>query len=253
MAHAPWLWRASKIIQGLQWHWKLPFVACCAACFARWVWPQVELMKDDAFHDRKQTENRSGRESVSISGYKSISGKCIDYSFSCWITVLHENKMCLCDSLAYLCVESVVARIFAFLWKCRLLYFCSSYFPSIFYSLFPSFPLSLLAQNKVLSMLHQTPLMDWMAGRPESHWEHMSCVWYYWETATARWLQTILLLFCNLYLHTVGWQSPTYAYTVFKNPQRRYPAQLIFDMGSCSTFTAAAAVKGRSGYDRSWM
>lgn len=102
--------------------------------------------------------------------------------------------------------------IFAFLWKCRLLYFCASYFPSIFYS-FSSFHLCLPPFLLRIRFYLCSTKHHWWTGWPESHWERMSCVWSYWKIATARWLQTVRLLCFNLYLPTVGWQRPTYAYS----------------------------------------
>lgn len=53
-------------------------------------------------------------------------------------------------------------------------------------------------------------LTDW----PESHRDDMSCIWCCKGAATARWLQTILLLFLFiLNLPTVGWQGPTHSHT----------------------------------------
>lgn len=113
----------------------------------------------------------------------------------------------------------------------ELLYFCASHFSSIFYvssSTFLSLSLFLGHQNKVLSMLHHTPLKGWLDCWPESRWDDMSCVWCYKEAATARWLQTILLLFVyNLYLPTVVWQIPTHARTVFSYSPRTCLVQNI--------------------------
>lgn len=82
----------------------------------------------------------------------------------------------------------------------------------------------------------------------------MSCVWCCRKTATARWLQTILLLFFfNLYLHIGGWQNPTHAYRIFDYSQRTCPAQLILVTGSFSKFMSAARAKGRSNYSNGWI
>lgn len=129
----------------------------------------------------------------------------------------------------------VCVRPLPFIGNSEPLYFCASHFSSIFYSLSSSPLLFSLTrslflghQNKVLSMLHHTLLKDWVAGWLGSRWDDMSCVWCYKETATARWLQTILSLFVfNLYLLTEGWQSPTHARIVCSYPQRSCPVQPI--------------------------
>lgn len=99
------------------------------------------------------------------------------FSSSCWIIVLHKNTI-MCDSelLAYwfmcvcmpacvvVCIHNPCLRMQA------ALFLCFTFLINI--SLFSWLILSLFSQNKVLSMLHQTPLMDWLAG-----WNPTGTVW----------------------------------------------------------------------------
>lgn len=130
--------------------------------------------------------------------------------------------MCVC-----LCAS------FALHWRCRTaLFLCLTFLINILlllssFSLSPS--LLLGHENKVLSMLHHTPLKDWLTG-----WNPVRTIWVASgtikkKTATTRWLQTILLLFVfNLYLLKVVWQSPAHGYTLFSYSHRSCPMQPIF-------------------------
>lgn len=79
-------------------------------------------------------------------------------------------------------------------------------------SVFLSLPLSFLGhRNEVFYLCSTTHYWrpGWLAGWLEFRWDSMSCVWCSKETATARWLQTALLLFVfNLYSAMLGWQGP---------------------------------------------
>lgn len=102
-----------------------------------------------------------------------------------------------------LCCVCVSVHPWPFIWIAGALYFCASHVASIFYSLFlislpllSPRPLLHRRQTMVLSMLHHTPLRDWLG----SCLDDMSRVWCCEETVSARWLQTIIWLFVsNLY------------------------------------------------------
>lgn len=145
-------------------------------------------------------------------------------------TLLLHPALCVC-----VCVDACV-RLLPFIGNSEPLYFCAFLISSsIFYSLSSSsLHLSLAPslflghQNEFFFIYAPPHTIEGLAGWLASRWDSMSCVWCCKETATARWLQTILLLFVfNLYLATVGWWGPTHARTVFSYSRRSCPIQPI--------------------------
>lgn len=122
--------------------------------------------------------------------------------------LLHPSCVCMCVCVSFALHWEFRAALFFAPFSFSHQYFTPS--PPLL-SVFLSLPLSFLGhQNEFfLSMLHHTLLKTWLAGwlpgRLEFCWDSTSCVWCSKETATARWLQTALLLFVfNLYSATLG-------------------------------------------------
>lgn len=146
---------------------------------------------------------------------------CVIYSST---LLLHPAFLCVCADVCVLCPSLGIQSCSIFVPHISHQYFTPSS------PLFASFPPSLsLSWASEWGFIYAPPhTIEGLAGWLESRWDDMSCVWCCKETATARWLQTILLLFVfNLYLPTVGWQGPTHARTLFGYTRRSCPVQAV--------------------------
>lgn len=194
----------------------LPSVVVHCYTVSACTWPQVADKGESAFFDDGYTEYMTGKRNMAESQLlfwtveKALLGNGLEFVFfKCWIMVWH-NCVCVCEWFTLslwcytpLCCVCVSVHPWPFIWIAGALYFCASHVASIFYSLFlislpllSPRPLLHRRQTMVLSMLHHTPLRDWLG----SCLDDMSRVWCCEETVSARWLQTIIWLFVsNLY------------------------------------------------------
>lgn len=135
-------------------------------------------------------------------------------------SLLRPAFLCVCADVFVLCPSLGIQSRSIFVPHISHQYFT----PSL--PLLASFPLSFLGIRMRFYLCSTTHY--WRTGWLESRWDDMSCVWCCKETATARWLQTILLLFVfNLYLPTVGWQGTTHARALFSYTRRTCPVQAV--------------------------
>lgn len=132
--------------------------------------------------------------------------KCMSVWVCMGVLYCYTPRLCAC---VYVCLLPFIGNSEPLYFLLLSHFLINILLPLLLFS--PSFSRSLGHQNEVFYLCSTTHYWrpGWLAGRLEFCWDSVSCVWCSKETATARWLQTALLLFVfNLYSATLGWQGP---------------------------------------------